>query len=67
MPIAPQTCPSCRGRGMVSRGRGRVIDTIRDQLIRLYGHKMSDAEIEEAMDHAKDNEVESEGEDGTHT
>ena len=26
MLIAPQTCSSCRGRGMVSRGRGRVIE-----------------------------------------
>jgi DnaJ-class molecular chaperone len=26
MQIAPQTCSSCRGRGMVSRGRGRVIE-----------------------------------------
>jgi len=25
MMIAPSTCSSCRGRGMISRGRGRVI------------------------------------------
>ncbi len=22
--VAPQTCPSCKGYGMISRGRGRV-------------------------------------------
>ena len=37
------------------------MDTIRDQLKRLYG--MDDNEINEALDHAKDDEVESEGKD----